>query len=689
MNQVSSPAGRPSAVRILHLEDNTLDGDLVCEFLQADGIPCQIERVWTREAFGAALKAGGFDLIIADYQLPAFDGFSALAMARAERPDIPFVFVSGALGEELAVEAIRRGATDYAVKQRLDRLPAVVQRALSEARERRAREKAQAALAVSEEQLHRGLLAGRMVTWEFDLASGQLAVSDNAEATLGVPFADVPPDEFLNGEYLESHRRQFQALMRGETDTYDLEFPLAPPDRPQLWLRSQGRAETDATGRVFRVSGVAMDVTARKEAEEALKHLNNTLEIQVRQRTAALEAANEQLRTQIEERETVESTLRQMQRLEAIGQLTSGVAHDFNNLLTVVLGNIGFIERDVKRAGVEGKTLDRLGYVRAAAERGAALTRQLLAFSRRQRLEAKQIDLNEAVSEMRDLLSSSMGGTVRMHVVLGEALWPALVDPTQMELVILNLAINARDAMEVGGQLTVETANVTLGPPSRVGEPPAGDYVMVAVRDTGTGMSPEVLARAFEPFFTTKPTGKGSGLGLAQVYGFARQSGGGVRIETQLGQGTSVMVYLPRADHQDADGSDEVRRRGESARDGLADRRILVVDDDDAVRDVTAMTLRDLGCVVVEAPNGKRALELVDGHADAFDLAVLDFAMPGMNGAELGRALKARNPALPMFFLTGYADLASLSDVKKEHVLEKPFRRSDLALKVADVLSTK
>src|SRR5689334_5408765 len=287
-----------------------------------------------------------------------------------------------------------------------------------------------------------------------------------------------------------------------------------------------------------------------RSKQHECRRLNEELERRVTDRTAELAAANHQLRVQIEERERVEATLRQMQRLEAVGQLTSGVAHDFNNLLTVVLGNIGFLEKGLAAAGVDGKLAQRLANMKMAAERGAKLTDQLLAFSRRQRLEPKSLDLNETVAGMRDLLQSSLGGSVQIKIELERGLWPALVDPTQLELAILNLAINARDAMSGVGRLTIRTGNAKLGPPRLPEEPPAGEYVMVCVADTGSGMTEEVRSKAFEPFLDRKEPGKGSGLGLSQILGFAKQSGGGIRLDTRLHEGTSIYIYLPRVQEE-------------------------------------------------------------------------------------------------------------------------------------------
>jgi signal transduction histidine kinase len=416
-----------------------------------------------------------------------------------------------------------------------------------------------------------------------------------------------------------------------------------------------------------------------RRAEIELRALNETLEIRVVDRTREIDAANRQLLAQIEERERVEATLRQMQRLEAVGQLTSGVAHDFNNLLTVVLGNVEFIEKKELSNSSDPKLKQRLAHMRLAAERGAKLTSQLLAFSRRQHLDPKPINLNEALAQMSDLLQGSLGGSVQIETIFRPGLWHALVDPSQIELVVLNLAINARDASPIGGTITLETGNTTLGPPVKPEEPSAGDYVMVAVSDHGTGMSKEVLAKAFEPFFTTKEIGKGSGLGLSQALGFAKQSGGGIRIESRVGEGTSVKVYLPRtADagigQAASDSSGAVRRP-------IKGSIILLVDDDHAVREITASMLRELGYVVLEVGSGGAALDVL-GEESNIDLILLDFAMPGMNGMEVARQVQSKFPTIPVLFITGYVDQAVLADIGEARIIKKPFVGEELATKV-------
>jgi signal transduction histidine kinase/CheY-like chemotaxis protein len=426
------------------------------------------------------------------------------------------------------------------------------------------------------------------------------------------------------------------------------------------------------------VSVVQTALRGRRRQYES-RRLNEELESRVGERTQELAAANRQLLGQIAERERVESTLRQMQRLEAVGQLTSGVAHDFNNLLTVVLGNIGFLEKEFAAKGIDGRSCQRLGYMRTAAERGAKLTDQLLSFSRRQRLEPRSLDLNETVIGMRDLLQSTMGGSIHIETKHHCGLWPALVDPTQLELAVLNLAINARDAMQVGGTLKVETRNATLGPPLSAEAPPAGDYVEVSVSDTGSGMTDAIRAKVFEPFFTTKEVGKGSGLGLSQVLGFAKQSGGGVCIESRPGAGTTVQIYLPRAEARLADRPPAPARigTGETPRGST----ILLIDDDNAVREVTRAILHELGHKVLEAGSGGAALDLIE-REPKIDLMIADFAMPGMNGAEVARLAQAKQPTLPVLFVTGFADRTALAGISEAQIISKPFIDDELVHKV-------
>lgn len=445
------------------------------------------------------------------------------------------------------------------------------------------------------------------------------------------------------------------------------EHPLLTIHGEERWLHIEARPRF--VGDVFQgYTACAIDVTEAHLAGERL-------EARVAERTSELTA-------QIAERERVEETLHQMQRLEAIGQLTSGMAHDFNNLLTVVLGNVDALLAAGARGMMEQRLLPRLDHIRIAAERGAALTAQLLAFSRRQRLEAKVVDLDRTVAGLLDLLGSTLSSGIAIHTSVSAPVWPALVDPTQIELIILNLAINARDAMPGGGTLTLGVDNVTRGAPTRPEEPAAGDYVRVAVSDTGTGMSEAVLARAFEPFFTTKEVGKGSGLGLAQVFGFAKQSGGGVRIDSVLGQGTTVSVFLPRAIGATAP---TVERNTQAPTDSLAGSTVMVLDDDDRVRQVAVEVLREAGCRVVEAAEGHAALEALV-HEPRVRLVVTDIAMPGMTGIDFARVVAERHPHVHILFVTGHADLSEVEGVGEHRLIRKPYPRRVLLERVRALL---
>ena len=397
-----------------------------------------------------------------------------------------------------------------------------------------------------------------------------------------------------------------------------------------------------------------------------------------------LAAANRELTEQIKERERIEATLQQMQRLEAVGQLTAGVAHDFNNLLTVILTSASFLKNDLERGAPLAKSLSRLQYIQESGERGATLTSQLLAFARRQQLAPKAVDLNDTLVGLLSLLHSTLGGAVTIETDTRAGLWHALVDPTQIEMIILNLAINARDAMGSGGRLALSTANAVIDTPAlRAEEPGPGEYVVLSVKDTGSGMSDEVLQKAFEPFFTTKEVGKGSGLGLAQVFGFAKQSGGGARIETELGVGTTVSVYLPRV--QAPEPPISAPECPLSTPIGDASNTVLLVDDDHSVREVTAQMLINLGYSVIQAESGERALQVLkDGTT--VDLLLADFAMPGMNGGELARAVLSSYPKLPVVFITGYAELGELG-MGSTTIIQKPFREDDLASKILGALT--
>lgn len=420
-------------------------------------------------------------------------------------------------------------------------------------------------------------------------------------------------------------------------------------------LRGRGR-QFDARRRL----------TELQAAEGRLTQLNNTLETRIAQRTDELSAANNQLMQEVAERERAQAALAQAQKMEAVGQLTGGIAHDFNNLLTVIQGNVELIQR---RAADE-KSGQLAGHALRAADRAAKLTHQLLAFSRTQRLSLKPVDLNALILGMNDLLARTIGTRVTIDMSLDVNDPWVMADENQLELAILNLAINARDAMPDGGVLTI-----TSDSHEAAGDLPKGHaYGAVTVIDTGTGIPAHLLQKVFDPFFTTKAIGKGTGLGLSQVYGIAQQSGGTVRVDSTEGKGTSVGIWLPATSPVVGPATE----RGATRVAGSGKRqRVLVVDDDEGVRLFIVECLESLGYDVVHADSGEEGLRLIDKNHP--QLMIVDYAMPGMSGVDVIRQARPRAPDLPIILATGYADMGAVEQVMaSENVLRKPFRIEEL-----------
>jgi len=442
----------------------------------------------------------------------------------------------------------------------------------------------------------------------------------------------------------------------------------------------------DQQGNVFGWFGTDTDITDQRNAQEALQTFNERLEREVEARTRELSVANDRLRNEINQREKTKEQLRQAQKMEAVGQLTGGVAHDFNNLLAVISGNLQMLQRRLEKGEV--RAVHR--YLDGAAEgvsRASTLTQRLLAFSRQQPLSPRPLDFNKLVSGMSELLRRTIGENIQFESVLAGGLWVTYTDPNQLESAILNLAINARDAMPKGGTLTIETANSHLDE-SYVHVNPgvsAGQYVLLAISDTGTGMPEEVLARAFDPFFTTKPVGQGTGLGLSQVYGFVRQTGGHVKIYTEQHQGTTIKLYLPRFRGSAID----LERSRATAEPELAKgETVLVVEDDDALRAVAVEALSDLGYNVLEANDGATALAILE-REPSIDVLFTDIVTPGLNGKRLSEEAIRRNNKLKVLFTSGYTRNAIIhggvvhDDVE---LLPKQYTIQQLALKLRQLL---
>jgi signal transduction histidine kinase len=411
-----------------------------------------------------------------------------------------------------------------------------------------------------------------------------------------------------------------------------------------------------------------------RSAEQELRRLNETLEQRVEKRTRQLAEANEHLRQEMLRREEVEAVLRQAQKMEAVGQLTGGVAHDFNNLLTVIQGNLEMIE---VAKGDPARLARYVLAARRAVGRGERLTQQLLAFARRQALHPETVDLNAVIRDFAPMLRHAIGETVELALRLPDRACPADIDPAQFEAAILNLAVNARDAMPNGGRLAIETVGVTLGERELPAHPeaPAGDYCRIAVSDTGIGMAPELLTRVFEPFFTTKEIGKGTGLGLAQVYGFVTQSNGFVDLQSAPGRGTTVVLLLPRSAAAFRESS-----RPAAAATATGSETVLVVEDDKDVREIVVGLIEELGYCVTIAEDGREGLERLRS-GEKIDLLFSDVVMPGgVSGAELAREARLMHPQLAVLLTSGYP--RQTTDELGFPVIAKPYRREQLANKL-------
>ena len=412
---------------------------------------------------------------------------------------------------------------------------------------------------------------------------------------------------------------------------------------------------------------------AQRQAEEKLRQVNATLEERVIERTNELSNANQLLKREITERERAQSELMHAQKIEAIGQLTSGIAHDFNNLLTAILGSLTIARRRTE----DEKAAKSLDTAMRAGRRGAKLVRDLLAFSRRQRLDLQSIQVNEVLAGTEELLERTLGSMVRIEMNRDDTLWKAMTDPGQLELAVLNLAINARDAMPTGGTLTISTVNVPAGDP-RLPEDLGGDCIMVSVSDTGSGMSEEVRAKVFEPFFTTKSVGKGSGLGLSMVYGLVKQCRGAIAIDSRVGQGTTVSLFFPRARCRFDTVTEAAPAEDMPLGSAQPGTKLLVVDDDSDVREFAATALRDAGYDVCEAKDAAAGLDLLVAHRD-IALLVTDYAMPLMTGADLFRRAKVIRPDLAALLVTGFANLPrEEQSIGAMRLLRKPFDVTDL-----------
>ena len=781
---------RDAPIRILMLEDSALDAELIEAQLTRARMDFQVRRVWTRDAFIAELDAERHDVILADHVLPGFDGDTALSLASEQVPQLPFIFVSGTLTEELAVQALTRGARDYVVKQRLQRLPDAIVRAIREAEARAKLRAAEVELKQSRDRLQ--LITDSMPALIAHLGPDhRYRFANNAyEAWHGRPPAELiglQISDVVGAGLFDAALPHLQQVLQGQRVSFELELPR--PDGSPRHVLLDGVPEITAEGEVAGYYTLVRDISDLKQAELLLRDANDFLEQQVEQRTADLRQSESRLQAVFESsfqlqilispdghvldanraslaailaekgdvsgglfwdstwfsaspdaaqtvrravqsaaegsesrhelelqlptgtrsfdfsfrplldhqhavtavvseavettaRRQAEEALRQSQKIEAVGQLTGGIAHDFNNILTVIAGNVEHAKLLTDRLGDGAKALSRpLDNALKGVMRAASLTQRLLAFARRQPLLNQAVNLNEQVLGMQELLQRALGELVHLEIAVAPDVWCVEVDPGQLEASILNLAVNARDAMPDGGTLLLETGTGVLDEDFAEQNPdvPPGQYAVLRVRDNGQGMSAETMARVFEPFFTTKEVGRGTGLGLSMVYGFVKQSGGHVQLDSTPGTGTVITMLFPRSDLP-LPGPRLAEDTGYAEYEAQ-DETILVAEDNDDVRAYTVEALRQLGYRVLEAHDGPSAIRLLDRPDVDVDLLFSDIVMPGMTGWELARQSRQRKPALRILFTSGYPRDHQANNQLGRHIaiLPKPFTRIDLA----------
>jgi two-component system, cell cycle sensor histidine kinase and response regulator CckA len=765
--------GPPPSLRVLLLEDSTVDAELILHELRDGGYEPVARRVASRREMLGALRDSSWQIVLLDYTLEGGGtALEALASLAELNIDVPAILISGVIGAEEAADALRAGARDFVTKGNLTRLVPAVARELAQVEARRERREGEEALRQSEQRLRLALDAGGMGSWEWDLVSGRLHWSEKLELMFGLEpgafggtyreFIELvhPEDRELVGASVE------QAIAH---DSPAVVYRAVWPDGTIRWHERKSQQVRSADGQSQAMAGVTFDVTEREEAAQALReseerfrliaeHAHDLIALldvdgrfrylspsckallgypaeallgiisselihsddwpdgwkwgggtlrEMRWRKAdgswlwveglsyAIKGQadshfaviardiSERKRTEME-RQLLEDELRQAQKMEAVGQLAGGIAHDFNNLLTVISG---YTEILLRRLGREGEGSREIAEVSKAAARAARLTRQLLAYSRKQVLEPRVLHLNGVITETRSMLERVIGENIEFSTRLADDLGSISADDGQIEQIIMNLVVNARDAMPDGGKLLLETGNVRLGDVSadtREGPNP-GDYVVLTVTDTGEGMDTATRGRIFEPFFTTKERGVGTGLGLSTVYGIVKQSGGHMEVESEPGVGTTFRLYFPRV----AEEAEAFSPKPPDERSLMGSETVLLVEDEEALRDLGKEMLETYGYTVLVAGDGAEALELAQAHPHPIQLLMTDVLMPKMGGIELAEQLSTQRPELKVLYTSGYNDSGGdLNMIAGARYMQKPYAMEELARTLRELIDS-
>jgi signal transduction histidine kinase len=639
-------------LRILYLEDDPQDAELVQEVLETAGIICQVTRVDTEADFIASLEQGGFALILADYALPSFDGLSALKIAQQKWAHVPFIFVSGTLGEEVAIEALKIGATDYVLKTLLSRIVPSVQRALREARERMELSRAAAALRRSEAYLSEAQQLSHTGSFGWNFSSREIYWSDETYRIVGFDRSTKPTFE-RTYERIHPDDRAFvqqilDSALRDKT-AVDFEHRLLMPDGSVKYIRVLAKAVIDESGNLEYV-GAGIDLTEQKW-EQA-------------------------------ERERLQQRLRQAEKMEAVGRLAGGIAHDFNGVLA---GVFAYGEMLVEEAPADSPLKRYAQNVLTAASRGRELVEQILTYSRSQHGKRAPVDIAPVVAEALELVRGSLPKGISLVANASESPLVVTGDATRLHQVVMNLCSNAIQAISGGGSLGValEAADLSTERALSHGTLRPGRYVRLTVKDSGSGMDEATLSRIFEPFFTTKEAGRGTGLGLSLVYAIVTDSGGAVDVKSAPEQGSTFTVYLPHTPVTllavEAAAAASYRGHGE---------RVLLIDDEEPVLAATAEVLSRLGYEAVSFSDSHAALAAFEASPEGFDVVVTDEAMPGLTGTGLARVLRRHRPDLPIVLVSGYGATQTQQALAAgvSELLTKPIQSHEMATTLARVL---
>ena len=760
-------------MRILHLEDDPCDAELVQEQLRLSGLVFELHGARNREAYEAALKQTAFDLILSDFKLPSFDGMTALALVQAEQPGVPFILISGTLGEEQAVDCMVCGATDYVLKQRLHRLVPAVLRALSETRDRKKRLEAETALRASEAEFRAMFETASIGMAQADPRDGQFTrVNQKMCAITGYSAAELLQLHVLDITHPDDRQKDgesFQRVVSGASTDYRMEKRYIRKDGRAAWVNVNMTVIRDTAGQPTRTMATIEDITDRKQAEESQarlamaveqasesilitdanaeilyanpafekiagytrreiygqnprilksgkqdaafyqtmwstltsrqvwfgrmvnRHKNGTLYENEGTISPVLNAGGRiinyvSVKRDVTREVALEEQNRQVAKMEAVGQLAGGVAHDFNNQLGVIQG---YTEIVLNGMAPGHPSRGDLMEIMKAARRSADLTRQLLAFSRKQAMEPVMLDVNSSIAGSLKMLNRLIGENIRLSFVMSNEVGRVYMDPVQLDQILTNLTVNARDAIAGIGTISIETTHRALQEADCRNIPdfvPPGDYVVLTVSDDGPGMAAEIQARIFEPFFTTKALGKGTGMGLATVYGIVKQNNGGITVRSALGQGTTFAVYLPRsraaATATEEDAKVQLPTGTET---------ILLAEDEEHVLKLIRRTLVQQGYTVLDAGTPHLALQISEQYPEVIHLLLTDVIMPDMSGKELAGRIQEQRPSIRVLYMSGYT-----ADVMEHHghlpagmhVLSKPFPATVLAQHVRAALDT-